>query len=180
MALLELTDISKSFGGVQALRNVDFTLNAGQIHGLAGENGAGKSTLVKIIGGVHQPNSGSIVKDGEPIALMHNFLPTGLEKFQRRAEDVANLIREAFLRGISTRQVGRTVATFGRAGERTNGFQAGHRVGPGGRAVPHGGTERRMGLSVSGWRVGEAEGSGRDALILRSSECRITQVSERR
>ena len=39
MALLELTDISKSFGGVQALRGVDFTLLAGQIHGLAGENG---------------------------------------------------------------------------------------------------------------------------------------------
>src|SRR6202045_116220 len=47
MALLELTDISKAFGGVQALRNVDFTLNAGEIHGLAGENGAG-------IGMVHQ------------------------------------------------------------------------------------------------------------------------------
>jgi putative transposase len=42
----------------------------------------------------------------------HNFLPKGLEKFQRRAEDVAILIREAFLRGISTRQVGRVVATF--------------------------------------------------------------------
>src|SRR5690242_5518306 len=41
-----------------------------------------------------------------------NFLPPGLEKFQRRAEDVAMLIREAFLRGISTRQVGRIVATF--------------------------------------------------------------------
>src|SRR3982750_4954460 len=41
-----------------------------------------------------------------------NFLPPGLEKFQRRAEDVAILIREAFLRGISTRQVGRIVGTF--------------------------------------------------------------------
>lgn len=41
-----------------------------------------------------------------------NFIPTGLEKLQRRAEDVAMLIREAFLRGISTRQVGRIVATF--------------------------------------------------------------------
>ncbi len=44
-----------------------------------------------------------------------NFLPKGLDKFQRRAEDIAILIREAFLRGISTRQVGRIVATF--AGE---------------------------------------------------------------
>ena len=53
MALLELIDVSKSFGGVQALRGVDFALLAGQIHGLAGENGAGKSTMMKIIAGVH-------------------------------------------------------------------------------------------------------------------------------
>ena len=65
MALLELTDISKSFGGVQALRNVDFTLNAGEIHGLAGENGAGKSTMMKIIAGVHPADSGTMRVDGE-------------------------------------------------------------------------------------------------------------------
>ena len=64
MALLELTDISKSFGGVQALRNVDFTLNTGEIHGLAGENGAGKSTMMKIIAGVHRADSGTMRVDG--------------------------------------------------------------------------------------------------------------------
>ena len=58
MALLELNGISKSFGGVQALRGVDFTLLAGQIHGLAGENGAGKSTMMKIIAGVHPRRRG--------------------------------------------------------------------------------------------------------------------------
>jgi ribose transport system ATP-binding protein len=67
MALLELTDISKSFGGVQALRNVDFTLNAGEIHGLAGENGAGKSTMMKIIAGVHAADSGTMRVDGEDV-----------------------------------------------------------------------------------------------------------------
>jgi ribose transport system ATP-binding protein len=67
MALLELTDISKSFGGVQALRNVDFTLNAGQIHGLAGENGAGKSTMMKIIAGVHPADSGTMHVDGKAV-----------------------------------------------------------------------------------------------------------------
>jgi len=67
MALLELTDVSKSFGGVQALRNVDFTLNAGQIHGLAGENGAGKSTMMKIIAGVHAADSGTMRVDGKEV-----------------------------------------------------------------------------------------------------------------
>ena len=67
MALLELIDVSKSFGGVQALRSVDFTLNAGQIHGLAGENGAGKSTMMKIIAGVHAADSGTIRVDGKEV-----------------------------------------------------------------------------------------------------------------
>ena len=67
MALLELTGVSKSFGGVQALRGVDFTLLAGQIHGLAGENGAGKSTMMKIIAGVHAADAGRMRVDGRDV-----------------------------------------------------------------------------------------------------------------
>jgi ribose transport system ATP-binding protein len=67
MALLELTGVSKSFGGVQALRGVDFTLLAGQIHGLAGENGAGKSTMMKIIAGVHTADAGRMRVDGKEV-----------------------------------------------------------------------------------------------------------------
>jgi len=65
--LLELQGISKSFGGVEALRGVDFALSAGEIHGLVGENGAGKSTLMKIIAGVHPEFSGRFLLDGREI-----------------------------------------------------------------------------------------------------------------
>src|ERR1700744_3625998 len=65
--LVELTNVVKTFGGVQALRGVDFALKPGSIHGLAGENGAGKSTLMKVIAGVHPADSGVFKVDGEPV-----------------------------------------------------------------------------------------------------------------
>ena len=66
---LRMTNISKSFAGVHALRNVQFALHGGEVHALLGENGAGKSTLVKVITGVHQPDTGQIYLDGRPIAV---------------------------------------------------------------------------------------------------------------
>jgi ribose transport system ATP-binding protein len=62
--IIELTQITKAFGGVEALRGVDFALFPGEIHGLVGENGAGKSTLMKIIAGVHPEFSGRFMLDG--------------------------------------------------------------------------------------------------------------------
>jgi rhamnose transport system ATP-binding protein len=61
---IELCGITKRFGPVDVLSNVDLCLHAGRVHSLAGENGAGKSTLVKILGGIHQPDSGHILRDG--------------------------------------------------------------------------------------------------------------------
>jgi rhamnose transport system ATP-binding protein len=64
-ALLRLTGITKSFGGVAALKGVSFELLAGEVHAIIGENGAGKSTLIKIITGAHQPDTGTIELDGQ-------------------------------------------------------------------------------------------------------------------
>jgi rhamnose transport system ATP-binding protein len=57
---VSLQGVSKAFAGITVLRNVDFDVRAGEVHALLGENGAGKSTLIKIIAGVHAPDSGTI------------------------------------------------------------------------------------------------------------------------
>jgi rhamnose transport system ATP-binding protein len=67
--VLELRNITKTFPGIKALDNVQFSLRKGEIHALMGENGAGKSTLVKIITGVHLPDSGEIYLRGEKVAF---------------------------------------------------------------------------------------------------------------
>ena len=63
--ILEAKNISKSFGKVQALNDVNFFLYKGKIHGLLGENGAGKSSLMNILSGIYQPEKGSIIIEGE-------------------------------------------------------------------------------------------------------------------
>ena len=60
--------ISKRYGGVRALEKAELTVEAGKVHAILGENGAGKSTLIKVITGAHQPDSGSLVLNGKPIA----------------------------------------------------------------------------------------------------------------
>src|SRR5215831_8242687 len=67
--LLALSGVSKSFGAVAALRDVQLDLRAGEAHALVGENGAGKSTVVRILAGVISPDAGTVVLDGRPVAF---------------------------------------------------------------------------------------------------------------
>jgi D-xylose transport system ATP-binding protein len=67
--VLELHDISKSFGSVQALTDVDLEVRRGEVMALVGDNGAGKSTLIKTISGIHSADSGEILFEGQPVSI---------------------------------------------------------------------------------------------------------------
>jgi ABC-type sugar transport system ATPase subunit len=67
--ILRVEDICKSFAGNQVLHDVDFSAEVGRIHALVGENGAGKTTLMNIIGGIHQPDEGTVYFRGEPVSF---------------------------------------------------------------------------------------------------------------
>ena len=68
--MLKCTEVSKRFGGLQALNNVSLTLNQGEIVGLVGPNGSGKSTLLNVISGVYKPDSGQILFDNQDISKL--------------------------------------------------------------------------------------------------------------
>ncbi|MEV6339659.1 ATP-binding cassette domain-containing protein [Nocardia vinacea] len=67
--VLSLRGIGKTFGAVSALTDIDMEVHAGEVVALVGDNGAGKSTLVKVLSGVHQPNSGELFFDGKPVTI---------------------------------------------------------------------------------------------------------------
>jgi simple sugar transport system ATP-binding protein len=105
---VELRDISKSFGEVQSLRNVDFQLGRNEVVGLLGDNGAGKSTLIKIVTGYYQPDEGEIYFNGKPVE--HLTVPKARELgvetvYQERAlAELQTLWRNIFIgREISNR-----------------------------------------------------------------------------
>lgn len=64
---IELRGVSKRFGSVIALQDIDIKVNPGEVHCLLGDNGAGKSTLIKILSGVHRPTTGQILVEGQPV-----------------------------------------------------------------------------------------------------------------
>jgi simple sugar transport system ATP-binding protein len=98
---LELRSVSKSFGEVQSIRNVNFRVGTNEVVGLLGDNGAGKSTLIKLITGYYQPESGEIYFNGQKVD--HLTVPKARELgvetvYQERAlADQQNLWRNIFL-----------------------------------------------------------------------------------
>jgi simple sugar transport system ATP-binding protein len=105
---VELRNVSKSFGEVEALRNVDFRLGRNEVVGLLGDNGAGKSTLIKIVTGYHPPTAGEIYFDGKKVDELSVALARelGVETvYQERAlAELQTLWRNIFLgRELSNR-----------------------------------------------------------------------------
>lgn len=98
---LELRNVSKSFGEVQSLRNVDFNVGFNEIVGLLGDNGAGKSTLIKIVTGYYQPDEGELYFNGEKVTRLsvQKARKLGVETvYQERAlADLQTLWRNIFL-----------------------------------------------------------------------------------
>lgn len=70
--VLQMVNISKRFDATQALEDVSLTLYPGEVHAVIGENGAGKSTLIKIMTGVHRPDTGEILLDGKPVQVRNS------------------------------------------------------------------------------------------------------------
>jgi len=107
--LVEALGISKRFGGVQALDDVSIAITAGQIHGLVGENGAGKSTLAKVIGGVHRPDAGELLVDGERVSFHapRDALAAGIATIAQEIALVpARTVMENVMLGIESNSAG--------------------------------------------------------------------------
>lgn len=80
--LLEARNISKKFGGVQALKDVSLTIQRGEIYGLIGPNGAGKTTFFNVLTGLYQPDGGAVLFDGQPLELTspHRVTAAGIAR----------------------------------------------------------------------------------------------------
>ncbi|GES13327.1 sugar ABC transporter ATP-binding protein [Acrocarpospora macrocephala] len=108
-SLLLMRGIVKQFPGVRALDGVDLDVRAGEVHCLLGQNGAGKSTLIKVLAGAHQPDSGEVLLDGQPVRLAN---PTAAMR-----QGIATIYQELDLvDGLSVAEnifLGHEQATFG-------------------------------------------------------------------
>jgi len=107
LALLKATGITKRFGGVQALSDVSFTINHGEIYGLIGPNGAGKTSLFNVLTGIYIRDGGTFMLDGEPL---ENLKPNDVAK-RGIARTFQNIRLFANLSALENVMIGRHVRT---------------------------------------------------------------------
>ncbi len=107
LALLQAKGIDKRFGGVQALSEVGFTINHGEIYGLIGPNGAGKTSLFNVLTGIYVPDGGEFVFDGEPL---HGLKPNDVAA-RGIARTFQNIRLFANLSALENVMIGRHVRT---------------------------------------------------------------------
>ena len=91
--ILIMKNVSKSFPGVKALKNVDLTIKRGSVHALLGENGAGKSTLMKILYGIYHPDGGEVVFKDKPYQVKSpiDAIKSGISMIPQEISPVPNL-----------------------------------------------------------------------------------------
>jgi ribose transport system ATP-binding protein len=107
--VLRLTDVVKTFPGVRALDGVELEVRAGEVHCLLGQNGAGKSTLIKVLAGVHRPDSGRVEWLGEPVdfATPHAAMKAGIATIYQELDLVEQMtVAENVLLGHEPRRAG--------------------------------------------------------------------------
>jgi branched-chain amino acid transport system ATP-binding protein len=119
--ILQVKDVTKRFGGLQALTDVTFDLPEGQILGLIGPNGAGKTTLFNVINGVYRPERGRVIFRGEDITRLPSY-----EVARRGLARAHQVVRP--LTDLSVRENVMVGACFGREG---HGLRAAHRLADG-------------------------------------------------
>lgn len=109
--MLELQSITKTFPGVKALDNVSLQFAPGEIHALVGENGAGKSTAIKIITGIHQPDSGRILLEDEPLHF-HSYHDSLAKKISLVSQEIQIIPESSIAENIMLDKM----ITFGKTG----------------------------------------------------------------
>jgi len=136
--LLRLSGVVKTFPGVRALDGVDFEVLAGEVHCLLGQNGAGKSTLIKVLAGVHRPDAGQLVWDGEPASFNspHAAMRAGIATIYQELDLVDELtVAENVFLGHEYRTAGFVHSGPARREAREILARLGHPEIPVGRAV---------------------------------------------